>query len=33
MDFVIDEHFPSISSDDPDKYLVVKVISGYFSVV
>ncbi|XP_029698658.1 uncharacterized protein isoform X1 [Takifugu rubripes] len=22
MDFVIDEHFPSISSDDPDKYLV-----------
>lgn len=25
MNFVIDEHFPSIGSDDPDKYLVVEV--------
>lgn len=31
--FVIDEHFPSISSDDPDKYLVVEVTLWYFSVV
>lgn len=33
MNFVIDEHFPSISSDDPDKYLVIGVTFRYFSVI